>query len=712
MELARQLGALRGEIIQSWLRRMRTTVAPANLPREQLLDSLPEFLEELSTALSGEVDAKLESAAPIFDSATAQQHARQRLDLGLDTIFIIREYGVLRDCIFSAFEEAAAPLNSRDSRLLSAGVDAGAMRAISHFVHLRDERERQALGKAHSDRASPESALQTVRRAEAALQESEQRFRLLVESVQDYGMFMVSVDGRVSGWNPGAERLKGYAAEEIVGAHLSRFFGPEDIAERVPERLIHRAAVEDHSEYEGWLVRKDGSRFWSTVSLYAIRDEHGTLRGFSNVARDNTARRRSEQTQQFLSEGGEALASSLNYRDTLEQLALLPTRWMADWCAIFVLSPDRREVFVSHRDPEKQPLLQSAVRAVPEPTEERRGVAEVAKTGEAELCPDTKEASWVRAALGVETPEQLQLLGARSYICVPLKVRGETFAVMALVSSEPGKSLGDLDLEAAQELARRGALAVENARLFRDAREAVQARDEFISMASHDLRSPLTSAGLHIDKVLRRARAGGANLEREAVTADLEKLQGQVSRLIQMMDSLLDITTIAAGRMQLEKQSVDLNELATRAAERLQEDFARANCELRVRTEGRVEGVWDPFRIEQVIVNLVSNAVKYGEGRPVELMVEGDERTARLTVKDLGIGIAYEDQRRLFERFERVRADSGVGGHGVGLWIVRRIVEAHGGRIRLTSREGEGATFQIDLPRWPTASERPEHRLH
>jgi signal transduction histidine kinase len=168
--------------------------------------------------------------------------------------------------------------------------------------------------------------------------------------------------------------------------------------------------------------------------------------------------------------------------------------------------------------------------------------------------------------------------------------------------------------------------------------------------------------------------------------------------MLHMMDALLDITQMSAGRLELRRQKLDLVELVRESVRTIEEELRQSGVEIHIHAQTPVEGAWDRLRIEQVIDNLLSNAVKYGKGRPVELTVSMDGPVAKLVVRDQGVGIAPEDQSRLFERFERVRLDRDVTGYGVGLWIVRRVLEAHGGSVTVESQLGEGAVFTVRLP--------------
>ncbi|HYO69386.1 MAG TPA: ATP-binding protein [Archangium sp.] len=536
---------------------------------------------------------------------------------------------------------------------------------------------------------------------QVALSENEERFRLLIDSMQDYSIFPLSVEGRVINWNLGAQRLKGYTTEEAIGLHVSVFFPEEENAERVPERLLTRATEDGRAEYEGWLVRKDGLQFWGTIILSAMRDQDGRLQGFSNIARDLTERKRVEQAQAFLSQAGEILTGSLEYERTLQEVARLAVRGMADWCTVAIQGPQGLAVMsAAHADPVQAPKAHQLLRVLPaDELMSARGLGYVVRTGQPDLCPDTLEAAWVRGALGVDTPEHFLALGARSYMCVPLKVRGDTFGAITFVSVTRGRSYAPVDLGLAEELTRRAGLAVDNARLFREAQEALTARDEFLSMASHDLRSPLTSLRLQLQAVRKSLQPGSDGpRSTEKLLSRMETMERQTDRMLHMMDTLLDITQMTAGRLELKRQKLDLVELVRAAVVSLDEELNQSGVQVRIHAEGPVEGMWDSMRLEQVIDNLLSNAVKYGKGQPVDMTVSTDGVTAKLEIRDQGVGVAPGDQERLFERFERVRLNRGVAGYGVGLWIVRRVVEAHGGSISVQSRLGEGATFIVQLP--------------
>jgi PAS domain S-box-containing protein len=226
------------------------------------------------------------------------------------------------------------------------------------------------------------------------------------------------------------------------------------------------------------------------------------------------------------------------------------------------------------------------------------------------------------------------------------------------------------------------------------AEEALQLREEFISIASHELNTPLTTLRLQLGQLAACAEKGSATPE--ALAHVLQVSQRQTRRLSRLVAELLDVSRIRTGRLTLHPEEVDLVELTREALTHLQADLTRAGSPVELRADGPVRGRWDRLRIEQVVINLVTNALHYGLGQPVTLYVDGAER-ARLRVEDRGVGIPLEAQERIFERYERA-SSSRRGGLGLGLYIARQIVEAHGGTIRVDSAVGRGSLFTVELP--------------
>ena len=240
--------------------------------------------------------------------------------------------------------------------------------------------------------------------------------------------------------------------------------------------------------------------------------------------------------------------------------------------------------------------------------------------------------------------------------------------------------------------------------LINQLQEALRARDEFLLIASHELKTPLTSLRLHIQLIRRIEKLG---LPNEAQLQKLHNLHNalhqQVERLTTLIYNLLDISRISVGKLTLEIEQVDLGAVIRKVIEAFREDLAKANCQVIFEIKTAVVGYWDPLRMEQVIVNLVGNAMKYAKNSPITITLESVGDRAILTVQDKGPGIANKDQQRLFQRFERAASLDHVGGLGLGLYINKQIVEAHGGAIRLESEPGKGSTFTVEVPLKPVS---------
>jgi signal transduction histidine kinase len=232
----------------------------------------------------------------------------------------------------------------------------------------------------------------------------------------------------------------------------------------------------------------------------------------------------------------------------------------------------------------------------------------------------------------------------------------------------------------------------------RELAAAVQVRDEFISVASHELKTPLTSLSLLVQHLTRReAPPAQADLPRL-----LSSIRRQTDRLGALVDGLLDVSRVTSGRLELQLEPLDLSELVHEVVARFQDETGEQGPVIRVQADGHAAGTWDRLRVEQIVTNLVSNAIKYGEGSPVDVHVHvhvrGSERDAEVVVRDRGMGIAPADHGRVFERFERGDHGSAQSGFGIGLWIVREIATALGGSVTLDSAPGQGAAFTVTLP--------------
>ncbi len=486
------------------------------------------------------------------------------------------------------------------------------------------------------------------RRAEQELRQSEARMRLMLASVRDYAIFMLDPQGRVATWNAGAEALKGYSAAEIIGEPVSRFYLPEEARSGKAERELSAATTTGRFEEEGWRVRKDGSRFWASVVLTAVRDADGDLVGFAKVTRDISERKRAE----------------------VELAAHARQQWALSTLGVYAL-----------RTPELKLVMQQAVRTAVETL----GIAEIhvvrddgGPPGPISVPIHAAEGQGVYGWLTVPGEARTLGEGEQSFLQATANV-----IATALARARVKEQLRTAERDAAAERAKA-----------EQAQEALRERDEFISVAAHELRTPLTALQLKLQGLERISGALGQKSER------LDGALRQTQRLVKLVDRLLDVSRVAHGRLEMSPEEFDLAPVVRQVVEDFRDPALQAHSAIELDLPESARGSWDRPRLEQVLVNVLSNAVKYGAGKPISVRLEVDPGSIRLSVADRGIGIAAPDANRVFERFQRAAPIRHYSGMGLGLFITRHIVEAHGGTISVSSAPGQGATFVIALPRF------------
>lgn len=413
---------------------------------------------------------------------------------------------------------------------------------------------------------------------------------------------------------------------------------------------------------------------------------------------------------EFMAEASAALAQSLDYNDTLRQIAALAVPRVADWFVVSVLQPDGvlRRVCVVHRDPARAPLADLYQRSFPPDAHREDSALSAVRQGRSMLFPEVQPAQLAAMAQSPEHLATLLGLGTVSFMIVPLRSSRQLLGALSFILSEGTRRYGRDDLALAEDLAGRAAAAVENALLYREAQEArarleqaVRVREDFISVASHELRTPLAALQLTIQATLRLHGRGEGAVSWKREHDLLCRADAQVKRMARLIDNLLDVSRVMSGGLPLDlaAEPVDLAEVAAAVVRRHEEEAQDAGCPLTLQIDGPCVGRWDRLRLEQLVSNLLGNAIKYGRGAPVEVALASSPDEAVLRVRDQGIGIAPADQARIFQRFERASSSRHYGGLGLGLWIASQIVEAMGGRIEVQSEPAQGATFTVRLPR-------------
>jgi signal transduction histidine kinase/PAS domain-containing protein len=468
-----------------------------------------------------------------------------------------------------------------------------------------------------------------------------------------------------------------------------------------PALTPHRRALEGESlSYESEWV---GRHYQSFVSPF--RDANGEIIGTLAVSWNISARKHVEDTVRLLSEASLILASSLDYDETLARIARLAVPRLGDWCIVGVMEDhELRLVAATHVDPSQEPLFAAMLQ--PTKIEALGEIGRVMLTQKSLLVARVTDemldggAAYAQA-FGNVSPRAAELfrqVGMRSLLTVPLVARQRSLGVLSLGRIEQERPYTPSDVSVAEDLGRRCAMAVDSSLLYRSSQAAIQTRDEFLSIASHELRTPLTSLLLRLEGFERSTRDERA-LDVRQLQSSLGVIHRQAKRLNALVEQLLDVARLRRGFLELDREQADLSEILRDVCGRFAGNLSNAGCPITISTPAPVMGCWDRIRMEQVITNLLSNAIKFAQSSAIDAGVDVDADVARLYVRDRGMGIPPADQERIFERFERTDTSKHFGGLGLGLYITRQIVEAHGGTIRVTSNPGQGSTFIVKLPR-------------
>jgi signal transduction histidine kinase len=441
--------------------------------------------------------------------------------------------------------------------------------------------------------------------------------------------------------------------------------------------------------------RPDGQVGWLDLTL-SVLPADDSPRQFVAIVEDVSHRRRAEERQRFLAASSARLLGSVDEARALGEIAELALPTLADWCVVDVFAADRSiSRIVEHRDKTRTERWRDFDGRSPSLWD--RLVSEVAGAGVPRLYHRASPMSNGQAR-DAQVAEMLEEVGVDSLMIAPLAARDSVLGTIALAVEKPRQFERD-DVGTLEELAHRVALALDNADLHRKAQEAIRVRDEFLSIASHELRTPLTPLQLQLQGLLRRigSRPDEA-LPIDHVRNSVARSEKQVKRLARLVDALFDVSRISAGKLDLAPEEFDLVELVREVIERVPAESAHHGRGVTIDSDGPIIGCWDRVRIEQVVSNLVANAIKYGGETSPEVLLRRTTLRAEIRVSDHGIGIASDHLDRIFDRFERAVAPLSYGGLGLGLYIAKQIVEAHGGTIRVSSELGIGSTFTVELP--------------
>jgi PAS domain S-box-containing protein len=559
--------------------------------------------------------------------------------------------------------------------------------------------EAQALAE-EVEQANEElhASLAEVETAREAATRSDQFSRAILDSISDP---FVVVDAE---WNfqfvntAAAAMIGGNGATRLVGQNAWTLFPDfhatgfeQPVRRAMAERMPTTVEAQDSRRGEWWLVQ-----------CYPL--PHG---GLAVQWRDITARKRAEEAGHYLARASEILSASLEYRETLNDLAQLVVPELADWCAVEIARGDDclEQVAVAHVDPAKVRWGRELSERYPARRDAPAGVYNVLRTGQPELYPEVTDDMLAASAVDDEHLRISRELGIHSVMLVPLSARDRVLGVLTLITSESRRRYGDADLRLAMELAHRAGIAVENARLHEEAlragaeaTEANRAKTEFLATMSHELRTPLNAIAGYTS-LLNMGVKGTLNGDQ----ADyVERIARSGRYLLSLVQDVLSFAKLEAGRVELDIAPVAVSPLLAEL-DVLMEPLAKdAGLTLEQETCDSELRVWaDEERLRQILLNLVSNAVKFTpRGGSVRLGCVVEHETAAITVRDTGVGIPEDKLETVFAPFVQLHRDAAgsQAGTGLGLAISRDLAREMRGDLTVQSQVGKGSVFTVRLP--------------
>jgi PAS domain S-box-containing protein len=545
------------------------------------------------------------------------------------------------------------------------------------------------------------------KRAEAAAA-AESAFRRAIENSMAAGVAVVDVSGRQTYVNRAFAAMVGWSEAELVGLTPPfPYWAPEDgpnIQSAFEEVIGGRS---NPAGYELRFRRRDERRFDALV-LISPFEQAGRAPGFLASVYDITERKAAERTARFLAEAGEILGRSLDYEETLRAISDLVVPRFADWCFIDLVEADGgfRRIAVAHPPGPEHEAIARKLQRTYAPTSAPHGVSQTFARGTSLLMNEVPDDALNAVTRDDEHRQALLSMGVRCFVSVPMTSRGTTFGVLTFFGTDVRSRFEPSDVALAEEVARRAALAVDNARLYGTAQEANRAKDEFLANLSHELRTPMTAilGWAHL------LQLGG--LDAEQVELGLRTIRQSGEAQAKLIDDLLDVSRIVTGKLHLNPTAVRLSDIARGAiaAIRPAADAKRQSLDVDIRA-GETMVLGDASRLQQVFWNLLSNAVKFTPpGGVVRVRLADRDADVVLTVEDSGEGIAPEFLPLVFERFRQAAtAIRGRTGLGLGLAIAKELVEMHGGAIAATSGgRGKGSTVTVTLPRLAENQRPPE----
>ncbi len=560
-------------------------------------------------------------------------------------------------------------------------------------------------------------------------EEVHSRLSAIVASSAD-AIISESMDGMIITWNAGAERIFGYSAEEAIGQSIA-ILTPLDRMNEPSYMLDQVRSGNAVNLAETQRLHKSGRILHVSVSISPVRNSQGEIIGVSKIARDITTRKRAQEREHYLMEASNLLGSSLEYEQSLKELAALTVPVIADWCTIYISREDGsiKRVAMANKDEAEVSRAVEFEKLYPHDPEATRGLYRVLRTGEAEIFARVSDENLQMFARDDIHLSYMKSLNIHSAMLVPLHAHGKTFGAILLTSTQEDREFGSQDLLFTQELGRRAGLAIENARLYLEAQKAVaryeaelvertrieielrrakeiadqssRAKTEFLANMSHEIRTPL-GAILGFSEILVTTEQTQADRQES-----LEVITRNGNLLSNIINDILDLTRVESGKLEVERIQTPLVSLfeETRSSLSLLASEKGIGLHLSFADDLPDQLITDPLRLKQILINVIGNAIKFTSIGRVDVSVRTQSRSEKtdlllIEVKDTGKGLSDDEVLKLFHPFSQADASTTrkFGGTGLGLILSRQLARALGGEVELLqSQSSVGSTFAITI---------------
>lgn len=533
-------------------------------------------------------------------------------------------------------------------------------------------------------------------------QEELQTYKERLEQAQtagEIGIFDWNMKVNQIYWSTQQEELLGMTPGSFSGKFedWEQMLHPDDIARVKKNRKLilaeHKTSITDDFR----VIYPDKSAHWILLRAKIYYDSSGDPIRMIGVNMDITEQRQTELYRQFFSEASKILSSSLDYQSTLNSVARLAVPTFGDWCTVDLISSSNTLdlVAVAHRDPKKTKWAKNWRNTYPPDLHNTTsGISRVISKGKSEIYQYITDAMIQASVQSVEQQQLVKDLHFRSMMIIPLKRKQKIIGTMTFVTDTDQRHYNETDLQMAEELAERASLSIENAKLFSSEQKAVQSRDEFLSIASHELKTPITVIKGFSQILQRRFQ----NSKDKGTLNLLQRIEVQVERLTKLINEILDVTKIEAGKMSFTYEAQIVTEIIEEVVSDIR--LMKTPHELLIQGASKQMVLCDQERIRQVLNNLLSNAIKYSlHEEKIIVHIKDTPTDVVVSVQDFGIGIEKEYQPQIFQRFFRANAIEGtLSSLGLGLFISSEIIARHKGKIWVDSEKDKGATFSFSLP--------------